>query len=160
MELLFILQSWFNRFSYWFTDRFGCSALYKGLGFGAMGSLSKMLRIRTQHSISPVVNGVLVDLPAPNKSCFLGNFGSLLGACLVIQLITGLFLAMHYCPDVNLAFDSISHILSDVNYGFMLKYIHANGASLFFLCVYIHIGRGLYYGRYMNMDVWNIGVII
>ena len=106
------------------------------------------------------MNGILVDLPAPSNISYLWNFGSLLGACLVIQLMTGIFLAMHYCSDVNLAFDSVSHILRDVNYGFMLKYIHANGASLFFLCVYIHIGRGLYYGSYMKMDVWNIGVII
>nr|QDP70725.1 cytochrome b [Ptilella cf. inflata RH-2019] len=123
-----------------------------------MESPSKMLRIRTQHPLISIVNGIVVDLPTPSNISYLWNFGSLLGACLVIQLMTGIFLAMHYCPD--LAFDSVSHILRDVNYGFMLKYIHANGASLFFLCVYIHIGRGLYYGSYMKVDVWNIGVII
>nr|YP_010323008.1 cytochrome b [Malacacanthus capensis]UKP87822.1 apocytochrome b [Malacacanthus capensis] len=119
-----------------------------------------MLRIRTQHPILSIVNGIVIDLPSPSNISYHWNFGSLLGLCLAIQLITGIFLAMHYCPDVSLAFDSISHILRDVNYGFMLKYFHANGASLFFLCVYMHMGRGLYYGSYMKMDVWNIGVII
>nr|YP_010322854.1 cytochrome b [Cornularia pabloi]UKP87542.1 apocytochrome b [Cornularia pabloi] len=119
-----------------------------------------MLRIRTQHPLLSIVNAIVVDLPAPSNISYLWNFGSLLGVCLVTQLITGIFLAMHYCPDVNLAFDSVSHILRDVNYGCMLKYIHANGASLFFLSVYMHIGRGLYYGSYMKVEVWNLGVII
>nr|YP_010323252.1 cytochrome b [Tenerodus fallax]UKP88387.1 apocytochrome b [Tenerodus fallax] len=119
-----------------------------------------ILRPRTQHPILSIANGVVVDLPTPSNINYYWNFGSLLGFCLVVQLITGIFLAMHYCPDVSLAFDSISHILRDVNYGFMLKYIHANGASLFFLCVYIHMARGLYYGSYMKVEVWSIGVVI
>ena len=72
----------------------------------------------------------------------------MLGFCLIIQIITGIFLAMHYCPEIDLAFNSVAHITRDINGGFILRYFHANGASLFFLCVYIHIGRGLYYGGY------------
>nr|YP_010323275.1 cytochrome b [Leptophyton benayahui]UKP88410.1 apocytochrome b [Leptophyton benayahui] len=125
-----------------------------------MGSASIILRPRTQHPILSIANGVVVDLPTPSNISYYWNFGSLLGFCLVVQLITGIFLAMHYCPDVTLAFDSISHLLRDVNSGFILKYIHANGASLFFLCVYIHMARGLYYGSYMKVEVWSIGVII
>lgn len=88
------------------------------------------------------------------------NFGSLLGLCLVIQIATGIFLAMHYCADVSLAFASVDHIMRDVNYGFLLRYGHANGASMFFMCLYAHIGRGLYYGSYTRVEVWNVGVII
>lgn len=88
------------------------------------------------------------------------NFGSLLGICLVIQVITGIFLAMHYCADVNLAFTSAAHITGDVNYGFILRYLHANGASMFFFFVYLHIGRGIYFGSYTRIIVWNVGVLL
>ena len=88
------------------------------------------------------------------------NFGSLLGICLVIQVITGIFLAMHYCADVNLAFTSAVHITGDVNYGFILRYLHANGASMFFFFVYLHIGRGIYFGSYTRIIVWNVGVLL
>lgn len=67
---------------------------------------------------------------------------------------------MHYCADVSLAFASVDHIMRDVTYGFLLRYFHANGASLFFLCVYFHVGRGIYYGSYSKFEVWNVGVII
>lgn len=83
-----------------------------------------------------------------------------MGFCLVIQLISGIFLAMHYCPNTELAFSSIQHIMRDVNYGWLLKYTHANGASAFFVCVYIHIARGLYYGSYLSINVWMVGIII
>ena len=96
---------------------------------------------------------MLIDLPAPSNISYLWNFGSLLGVCLGIQIATGIFLAMHYCADVNLAFSSVAHITRDVNYGFILRYLHANGASMFFLCVYMHIGRGLYYGSYTKIIV-------
>ena len=76
-----------------------------------------------------------------------------MGFCLVIQIITGIFLAMHYCPDINTAFISVAHITRDVNYGFVLRFIHANGASMFFFCVYIHISRGVYYGGYTKRMV-------
>ena len=88
------------------------------------------------------------------------NFGSLLALCLLIQLVSGIHLAMHYCPSTDLAFDSIQHIMRDVNYGWLLRYIHANGASAFFVCIYIHIGRGIYYQSYMFSNVWYIGVSI
>nr|BDI12960.1 cytochrome b [Abarenicola claparedi oceanica] len=116
--------------------------------------------IRKTHPLIKVMNGALVDLPAPNNLSIWWNFGSLLGLCLVIQIITGLFLAMHYTPHVDLAFSSVAHIARDVNYGWLLRTLHANGGSWFFICLYLHIGRGIYYGSYMYMETWNIGVII
>nr|WJJ70134.1 cytochrome b [Praya sp.] len=118
------------------------------------------MRIRRSHPILLPINSAIVDLPSPASISYLWNFGSLLGLCLVIQILTGIFLAMHYCADVSLAFSSIHHILRDVNYGFYLKSIHANGASIFFTCVYIHIGRGLYYGSYLRKPLWSVGVIL
>ncbi|TIA94541.1 hypothetical protein E3P88_04176 [Wallemia ichthyophaga] len=90
------------------------------------------------------------------------NFGSLLATCLGLQLVTGIILAMHYTPNVDLAFISVEHIMRDVNYGWLLRYMHANGASFFFIFVYLHIGRGLYYGSYRapRTLTWSIGVII
>lgn len=118
------------------------------------------MRIRKENPIFSPINSALVDLPSPASISYLWNFGSLLGLCLGIQIITGIFLAMHYCADVSLAFASIAHISRDVNYGFLLKYLHANGASAFFLCVYIHIARGLYYGSYLRVHLWFTGVFI
>lgn len=118
------------------------------------------MRLRLTHPVLKIMNAALIDLPVPVNISYLWNFGSLLGLCLVIQIITGVFLAMHYCPDVSLAFNSIHHILRDVNYGFVLKYLHANGASMFFLCVYVHIARGLYYGSYLRVPLWGVGVVI
>ena len=103
---------------------------------------------------------MLVEVPSPSNFNYFYNFGSLLGFCLIIQIITGIFVAMHYCPDVNLAFTSVDHITRDVNYGFVLRSLHANGAAMFFLCVYFHIGRGIYYGSYSKIMVWNVGVVI
>ena len=118
------------------------------------------MRIRKENIIFSPINSSIIDLPTPTNLNYFWNFGSLLGLCLIIQIITGIFLAMHYCADVNIAFSSINHILRDINYGYMLKYIHANGASFFFICVYIHIGRGLYYGSYFKISLWNVGIII
>ena len=118
------------------------------------------MRIRKENPIFSPINSALIDLPSPSSISYLWNFGSLLGLCLTIQIITGIFLAMHYCADVSLAFSSIAHITRDVNYGFLLKFLHANGASVFFLCVYIHIARGLYYGSYLKVPLWYSGVII
>nr|P16358.1 RecName: Full=Cytochrome b; AltName: Full=Complex III subunit 3; AltName: Full=Complex III subunit III; AltName: Full=Cytochrome b-c1 complex subunit 3; AltName: Full=Ubiquinol-cytochrome-c reductase complex cytochrome b subunit [Dipodomys heermanni] len=73
---------------------------------------------------------------------------------------SALFLAMHYTPDTITAFSSVTHICRDVNYGWLIRYIHANGASLFFICLYLHIGRGIYYGSYSYMETWNIGIIL
>nr|QJS34656.1 cytochrome b [Stichopathes sp. n. NB-2020] len=118
------------------------------------------MRLRKENAVLSIFNGLVVDLPSPSNISYLWNFGSLLGVCLVIQIATGIFLSMHYCADVSLAFSSVGHIMRDVNYGFLLRYLHANGASMFFLCLYIHIGRGLYYGSYTKTSVWNVGVII
>lgn len=118
------------------------------------------MRIRKENPIFSPINSTLIDLPSPASISYFWNYGSLLGLCLVIQILTGVFLAMHYCADVSLAFSSIAHISRDVNYGFLLKYLHANGASAFFLCVYIHIARGLYYGSYLRTSLWTSGVII
>lgn len=102
--------------------------------------------------ITPI-NNLLIDLPAPSNLNYFWNFGSLLGFCLFVQVVTGIFLAMHYCPDIELAFTSVEHITRDINHGFVLRYLHANGASVFFLCVYLHIGRGIYYGSYRKLLV-------
>nr|CUS58574.1 TPA: cytochrome b [Hydractinia symbiolongicarpus] len=118
------------------------------------------MRIRKENPIFAPLNSTLVDLPSPASISYFWNFGSLLGLCLVIQILTGIFLAMHYCSDENLAFSSVAHISRDVNYGFILKYLHANGASAFFLCVYIHIARGLYYGSYLRTHLWSSGTLI
>jgi len=101
-----------------------------------------------------------VELPTPANISRIWNFGSLLGLCLIVQILTGLFLAMHYSGDVNLAFERVRHICRDVNYGWVLRMFHANGARFFFICLYLHVGRGLYYGSYYFMHTWIIGVII
>ena len=121
-----------------------------------------MARLMKKNSLLSMVNGMLIDLPAPVNISYLWNFGSLLGVCLVVQILTGVFLAMHYAANVNLAFSSVEHIMRDVNYGWLLRYLHANGASMFFVCVYIHVARGLYYGSYTKPRIvlWVAGVII
>nr|YP_001905921.1 cytochrome b [Antedon mediterranea]CAL50598.1 cytochrome b [Antedon mediterranea] len=116
--------------------------------------------IRKNHSILNIINSTFITLPCPSNFFIWWNFGSLLGLCLVIQLLTGIFLSMHYTADISLAFSSVSHICRDVSYGWLLRNIHANGASLFFICLYIHIGRGIYYGSYLNIEVWNVGVLL
>nr|YP_008083533.1 apocytochrome b [Neopyropia tenera]AGL96386.1 apocytochrome b [Neopyropia tenera] len=109
-----------------------------------------------------IVNNHLIDYPTPINIHYAWNFGFLSAMCLIIQIVTGIFLAMHYTPHVDLAFISVEHIMRDVNFGWLLRYIHANGASMFFIVVYIHIFRGLYYGSYAapRQFVWVIGVII
>jgi ubiquinol-cytochrome c reductase cytochrome b subunit len=120
------------------------------------------MRILKKHPILSIVNGMLVDLPAPSNLSYFWGYGSLLGLVLIIQLASGIFLAMHYTAHVDLAFSSVEHIMRDVNYGWLLRYIHANGASMFFVMVYLHVGRGLYYGSYTKPReiVWGVGVII
>nr|QEZ90723.1 cytochrome b [Karsenia koreana] len=115
---------------------------------------------RKMHPLLKIINNSFIDLPTPSNLSYLWNFGSLLGVCLVAQIITGLFLAMHYTADTTSAFSSVAHICRDVNYGWMVRNMHANGASFFFICIYMHIGRGIYYGSYMFKEVWNIGVIL
>lgn len=120
------------------------------------------MRLLKTHPILGLLNSYLVDSPQPSNLSYMWNFGSLLGACLVIQIITGITLAMHYNPSVDLAFVSVEHIMRDVNYGWMIRYMHANVASFFFIFVYLHIARGLYYGSYRSPRTlpWAIGVII
>nr|YP_009306226.1 cytochrome b [Penaeus indicus]AOP19029.1 cytochrome b [Penaeus indicus]WOR85586.1 cytochrome b [Penaeus indicus]WOR85599.1 cytochrome b [Penaeus indicus]WOR85612.1 cytochrome b [Penaeus indicus]WOR85625.1 cytochrome b [Penaeus indicus] len=116
--------------------------------------------IRKSHPLFKILNGAVVDLPAPANISTLWNFGSLLGLCLVIQIVTGLFLAMHYTAHVDLAFSSVAHICRDVNYGWLLRTLHANGASFFFICLYMHTGRGIYYGSFLYLHAWSVGVVI
>nr|YP_009178241.1 cytochrome b [Rana draytonii]AJW75545.1 cytochrome b [Rana draytonii] len=116
--------------------------------------------MRKSHPILKIVNGSFIDLPTPSNISSWWNFGSLLGVCLIAQIATGLFLAMHYTADTSLAFSSIAHICRDVNNGWLLRNLHANGASFFFICIFFHIGRGLYYGSFLYKETWNIGVIL
>nr|BAO94326.1 cytochrome b [Microdevario kubotai] len=102
----------------------------------------------------------IIDLPTPANISVWWNFGSLLGLCLITQILTGLFLAMHYTSDISTAFSSVVHICRDVNCGWLIRNMHANGASFFFICLYIHIARGLYYGSYLYKETWNIGVVL
>nr|QKY67758.1 cytochrome b [Micronycteris hirsuta] len=119
-----------------------------------------MTNIRKTHPLLKILNSSLVDLPAPSSLTSWWNFGSLLGICLAVQILTGLFLAMHYTSDTATAFNSVTHICRDVNYGWVLRYLHANGASMFFICLYLHVGRGLYYGSYTYTETWNIGILL
>nr|BAM14796.1 cytochrome b [Procyon cancrivorus] len=119
-----------------------------------------MTNIRKTHPLAKIVNSSFIDLPTPSNISTWWNFGSLLGICLLLQIATGLFLAMHYTPDTTTAFSSVAHICRDVNYGWIIRYMHANGASMFFMCLFLHVGRGLYYGSYMFSETWNIGIIL
>nr|UPL65349.1 cytochrome b [Piesma cf. maculatum] len=116
--------------------------------------------LRKMHPLIKIVNNSLIDLPSPTNISLWWNFGSLLGLCLIIQITTGIFLAMHYTANIEMAFNSVVHICRDVNNGWLMRNMHANGASLFFICLYLHVGRGLYYGSYKLMMTWSIGVIL
>jgi group I intron endonuclease len=120
------------------------------------------MRIFKSNPVLTIVNSYLVDSPEPTTISYLWNFGSLLGLCLVAQIITGILLAMHFVGSADLAFNSVEHIMRDVNDGWLMRYTHANMASFFFICVYAHISRGLYYGSYKSprIGVWVIGTII
>nr|ACQ73378.1 cytochrome b [Atherurus macrourus] len=119
-----------------------------------------MANIRKSHPLIKIINHSFIDLPTPSNISAWWNFGSLLGICLILQIITGLFLAMHYTADTTTAFSSVAHICRDVNYGWLIRYLHANGASMFFICLYLHVGRGLYYGSYTFSETWNIGILL
>ena len=120
------------------------------------------MRIFKSHPLLKLVNSYLIDSSQPSNLSFLWNFGSLLAFCLIIQIITGVTLAMHYNSNVLEAFDSVEHIMRDVNNGWLIRYLHSNTASAFFFTVYFHIGRGLYYGSYKapRTLVWTIGTVI
>nr|AAD13490.1 cytochrome b [Aepyceros melampus] len=119
-----------------------------------------MTTIWKTHPLMKIDNNAFIDLPAPSNISSWWNFGSLLGICLILQILTGLFLAMHYTSDTTTAFSSVTHICRDVNYGWIIRYMHANGASMFFICLFMHVGRGLYYGSYLFLETWNIGIIL
>jgi len=122
-----------------------------------------MLRFRwNKDFILAFIDSHIISYPTPINLNYLWSFGSTAGLCLVIQIITGIFLAMHYTPHIDLAFSSVEHIMRDVNNGWLIRYLHANGASMFFIVVYCHIFRGLYYGSYIypREKLWASGVII
>nr|ADC97438.1 cytochrome b [Empidonax traillii] len=116
--------------------------------------------LRKHHPLLKMVNNSLIDLPTPPNISAWWNFGSLLGICLATQIITGLLLAMHYTADTSLAFTSVAHTCRNVQFGWLIRNLHANGASFFFICIYLHIGRGFYYGSYLYKETWNTGVIL
>lgn len=120
------------------------------------------MRILKSNPLLRILNSYLIDAPTPANLSYLWNFGSLLGLCLGIQIITGVTLAMHYTPSVAEAFNSVEHIMRDVNNGWLIRYLHANTASAFFFIMYLHIGRGLYYGSYKapRTLTWAIGTVI
>nr|ATI10832.1 cytochrome b [Cryptophyllium tibetense] len=116
--------------------------------------------MRKTNPLMKITNNSLIDLPTPINISNWWNFGSMLGLCLVVQTITGLFLAMHYTPNIESAFDSINHICRNVNNGWLTRTIHANGASLMFMCLYAHVGRGLYYGSFKFIQTWTSGIMM
>lgn len=120
------------------------------------------MRLLKSHPLLRLGNSFLWDSPQPINLNYMWNFGSLLAFCLIIQIVTGVTLAMHYNPSVLEAFNSVEHIMRDVNNGWLIRYLHSNTASAFFFLVYCHIGRGLYYGSYRapRTLVWTIGTVI
>nr|YP_009935117.1 cytochrome b [Metschnikowia kipukae]QNS22959.1 cytochrome b [Metschnikowia kipukae] len=120
------------------------------------------MTIRKTNPYLALVNSYLMDSPQPSSMNYWWNVGSLLGLCLVMQMASGLFLAMHYSSNMELAFNSVEHMMRDVNGGWLMRYIHANGASFFFMCMYLHMGKALYYGSYKSprVLVWSMGVMI
>jgi ubiquinol-cytochrome c reductase cytochrome b subunit len=120
------------------------------------------MRILKSHPLLKMVNSYVIDSPQPSNISYLWNFGSLLAVCLIIQIVTGVTLGMHYTPNVLEAFDSVEHIMRDVNNGWLIRYLHSNTASAFFFLVYLHIGRGIYYGSYKapRTLVWTIGTVL
>nr|YP_010586353.1 cytochrome b [Limnocentropus hysbald]UZZ44128.1 cytochrome b [Limnocentropus hysbald] len=125
-----------------------------------MNKISTMLPLKKSHPILKIMNNSLMQLPTPSNISFWWNMGSLLGFCLIIQIITGLLLTTNYSPNIELAFNSINHIYRNINYGWLIRTLHANGASFFFFCIYLHIGRGIYYESFMFKHTWFIGLMI
>jgi len=117
-----------------------------------------MINIRKQNPLIKIIRNALVDLPTPLNIRNWWNFGSLLGVCLGIQILTGIFLAIHFTSDIITAFESVEHIIRNVNNGWAIRLIHANGASIFFICLYIHTFRGVYYSSYFLNHTWIVGV--
>jgi len=115
-----------------------------------------------KRGLLQIFNNHLVDYPSPVNVNYMWSIGSLAGICLAIQIISGVFLAMHYVPHIDHAFLSVEHIMRDVNNGWLFRYVHANGASMMFIALYIHMAKHLYYGSYMRPrhGLWITGVII
>nr|YP_010309859.1 cytochrome b [Endotricha kuznetzovi]UMR54972.1 cytochrome b [Endotricha kuznetzovi] len=122
--------------------------------------MNQFISLRKTHPILKIINGSLIDLPTPSNISLLWNFGSLLALCLILQIVTGLFLTMYYTANIELAFYSVNYICRNVNYGWLIRTLHANGASFFFICLYIHIGRGIYYESFNLIMTWMVGIII
>nr|YP_011036730.1 cytochrome b [Xestocephalus limpidissimus]WRK21334.1 cytochrome b [Xestocephalus limpidissimus] len=116
--------------------------------------------MRKNNILIETMSNSIIDLPAPMNLSMWWNLGSILGLCLMIQMISGIILSMHYNSSTEMAFNSIDHIMRNVNYGWMLRIIHSNGASLFFMCMFMHVGRGLYYGSYKMIKTWMTGTLI
>lgn len=116
--------------------------------------------IRKTHPIIKIINNSLIDLPTPANISSWWNFGSLLALCLITQILTGLFLTIYYNANVELAFYRVNYICRNVNYGWLIRTLHANGASFFFICIYLHIGRNIYYESFNLKFTWIIGIII
>nr|AJR19264.1 cytochrome b [Thremma gallicum] len=120
----------------------------------------KFIPLKSSHPILKILNGTLINMPSPSNISFWWNMGSLLGLCLIIQILTGLFLTMNYTPNIEMAYDSVNHIYRNVNYGWFIRSMHSNGASMFFIVIYLHMGRGIYYESFKFLHVWIIGVVI
>ena len=118
------------------------------------------MTFRKSHPLLKIVNGVIVDLPSPANLSVNWNYGSLLGLVLVIQLVSGILLATRFSGHADISFDSVVFLFQDSNYGWLLRLIHSTGASFFFLFIYLHIGRNVYYGSFVYPELWNIGVLI
>lgn len=119
-----------------------------------------MIRLKQRNPVIRIVSGSLVDLPSPSNIRYFWNFGSLLGLSLGVQILTGLFLAIRFSADTLISFERVARISRDVNFGWLIRMFHANGASIFFFFLYLHVARGVYYGSYHFAETWNIGVIL
>jgi len=122
--------------------------------------MTKNKQIRLSHPLFKILNNSLIDLPTPSNISTWWNFGSLLGIFILIQITSGLFLSIHYSANIEIAFETIIHICRNVEYGWLIRTIHANGASFFFLCLYLHVGRGIYYNSYIYTQTWIVGIIL
>lgn len=151
------------------STKFTLSNVSKGMAKSSLLTINKAKELLplnlprvNKNYLFDLLDSHLIHYPSPITLTYAWSFGSLAGICLVIQMISGIFLAMHYTPHIDLAFSSVEYIMRDVNNGWLVRYIHANGASMFFIVVYAHIGRGLYYGSYMapREILWCSGVVI
>nr|YP_010585960.1 cytochrome b [Plectrocnemia tsukuiensis]UZZ43696.1 cytochrome b [Plectrocnemia tsukuiensis] len=122
--------------------------------------MNKKNTITYNENMMKILNNKMMLMPIPSNISFMWNFGSLMGMCMIIQLITGILLSMHYAANINFAFNMMNHIYRNVNYGWMLRILHSNSASMFFIFIYMHIGRNLYYESFQNKMTWNSGIIL